>query len=161
MAFVRMDYTFKKKDAPSCLVTNKTWEEIINTPSFFPTFVSILSQMVSAAEREGVLTKSMLLSKVKEIVSSVLITPLINTLPEHNPSSPQPRDTIIVDALWDEIIPTDAQWKDLYSALEKAYDMFLQIRKASPLEGKDTLQVVKDEINACILKPLNGIKEDE
>jgi hypothetical protein len=103
----------------------------------------------------------MLLSKVQEIVSSVLITPLITTLPEHNPSSTQPRDTIIVDALWDEIIPTDAQWKDLYSALEKAYDMFLQIRKASPLEGKDTLQVVKDEINACILKPLNGIKEDE
>lgn len=157
-----MSYTFRKSDSPSCLVVNKAWDDIVDKPNFFDTLVKIVTQMKSSAQ-DRLLDKSTPFRQVKEILQQVLIDPLLN--PENEPVNTAPLqqrpNTILVDAYWDEIIQNGETWENLHAALERAYDMLQRIKQSQPLTVSDDLQDLKDTANETILKPLNGINDDE
>ena len=155
-------YTFRKSDSPSCLVVNKAWDDIVDKPNFFDTLVKIVTQMKSSAQ-DRLLDKSTPFRQVKEILQQVLIDPMLN--PENEPVNtaplPQRPNTILADAYWDEIIQNGETWEHLHEALERAYDMLQRIKQSQPLTASDDLQDLKDTANETILKPLNGINDDE
>ena len=143
-------------------MVNKAWDDIVNKPNFFDTLVKIMTQMRSSAQ-DKILDKSTTFRRVKEILQQVLIDPLLNrdNAPVNTAPLQQSPNTILVDAYWDEIIQNGETWEHLHAALERAYDMLQRIKQSQPLTASDDLQDLKDTANETILKPLNGINDDE
>ena len=74
-------------------------------------------------------------------------------------ATPTPTEGAIkVDALWEELPELPKRLKE---ALERAFLMKDKIDDLSPLVRKDTSWDIKDVVNETIIKPLQGINEDE
>lgn len=152
---------FRKGDASSVLVVDKSWNDIIDKPDFFNELAKRIVLMAQAANTIGQITKTTTLRQFKDAINAVLMTPLLETFDnsDHNPT--RKPGSVLVDAFWDEIIKPDKDWEELKSAIEKAYDMKLRIGEHSPLTNADTLMRSKETFNDTVMKPLLGINEDE
>ena len=152
---------FRKGDAPSCLVVDKTWDDIVNKPEFFDELVERVVAMMNGAEDIGLLKKSTTLGQLKEAINTILLRPL--QAPSHSSEDPKSKTpgSILVDAFWDEIPQTEEKWQKFKEAIARAYDMKIQIGDHQPLTERDTLQTTKDNFNDTVVKPMLGINEDE
>lgn len=150
---------FRKGDAPSCLVVDASWEDVINQPAFFTELAVRIVGMTDEAEKIGLLRKATTLGKTKEAINSILLEPLReDTETSETPVLRKP-NTILVDAFWDEIKKSGHTWEKFTEALQKAADMRARILEGQPLSNSATLQDVKDEFNNTIVKPLTGIEK--
>ena len=149
---------FRKGDASSVLVVDKTWEDIIDKPDFFDSLAQIIVSMTDAAVEE--VDKKTTLRNFKEAINRILIRPLSDT-PAATISPMKKEGTILVDAFWDEIRKSSDKWEKLHAALEKAWLMKQKIDLGTPLTVSDTLQESKNNFNEAIVKPLLGINDDE
>ena len=152
---------FRKGDASSVLVVDKSWNDIIDKPDFFDELAERIVKMSDAADSIGVMTKATTLRQFKEAINSVLMEPLLATVEHDGHNVIKKTGSVLVDAFWDEIIKPDDVWKKLKDAVAKAYDMKLRIGENSPLTNADTLMKSKDTFNNTVMKPLLGINEDE
>ena len=152
---------FRKGDAASCLVVDKTWGEIVNKPDFFDELVERLVLMKTKAETIGLLKKSTTLREFKEAVNEILLYPLQYDYPAGEDFVLKGSDTILVDAFWDEIQKDEDMWKEARDALARAYDMKNSIAEHQPLTKKDTLQKSKDNFNEAVVIPMSGNYEDK
>ena len=152
---------FKKKLASSCLVPNKTWEEIVNKPNYIDTFQAIVETMMSKASEYGEVTDKTPFATVKDIVLETIIEPMLANPPPTKPPMGQTPGTILVDAFWDEIQQASDYWGMEKKAFERILDMQERTTGNQPLDQKDNLQAVKEIINETIIRPLLGINVDE
>ena len=58
---------FKKEDAESCLVVNKTWNQILNKPDFFTELGKRIVNMTEEAEKVG----ELIAAKAQEILKKL------------------------------------------------------------------------------------------
>lgn len=156
---------FKKEDAESCLVVNKTWDQILNKPDFFTELGQRIVNMTEEAEKVGELTRESTLKFVKAAINKVLLGPLGSLHEEIDDSAEKPSrsssDSIMADAFWDEISQDDKVYENLKSGIEKAYAMKKRINAMSPLSDAASLQDTKNTMNKAILEPLRGIFDEE
>lgn len=150
-------YVFRKTDASSCLVTNKTWKDIIGKPNFFEELVTRIVNMMTAAKKEELLKGSSTLKHTKEAINRVLLAPLQADLDMDELSAIKRDNTIFVDALWEELTITQTEWDNFYKALENATRLRLQIDEHKQLTPQDKLSTVKEYVNDILIKPLSGI----
>ena len=162
LAFREMDpNVFRKGDASSVLVVDKSWKDIIDKPDFLDELSKRILLMSHAAEAFGQVTKATTFQQFKNAVNSVLMDPLIETVDTDEQNVVRKHGSVLVDAYWDEIIKTDDDWKELKSAVERAYIMKVKIGEHNPLTSSDTLMKSKETFNDTVMKPLLGINEDE
>ena len=160
---------FRKGNASSVLVVDKSWDDIIDKPDFFDELAERIVKMTDNAESIGLMLKSTPFGpaknknviNLKDAINKVLMEPLLASVEQDNVNVVKKDGSILVDALWDEIILPDLVWKKLYAALEKAYSMKLRIGESEPLTSADTLMDTKNTFNDTVLKPLLGINDDE
>ena len=152
---------FRKGDAPSCLVVDKSWNEIVGKPDFFDELAERIVRMMDAADDFGLLTRATTLRQFKDAVNEILLRPLQYDYPAGEDIVLKGSDTILVDAFWDEIRQDENTWVKFKDAITRAYDMKGRIAEHKPLTNKDMLQSSKDNFNETIVKPLCGINEDE
>lgn len=152
---------FRKGDAPSCLVVDKTWEEIINKPDFFDELVERVVNMMKGAEDIGLLTKATTLRELKEAINTVLLRPLQEDLHTGGEAVSGKTEAILADAFWDEILLTSEYWSRLEESIARAYELKTKIAEQQPLSNKDTLMSTKNKFNDTVVKPMLGIDEDE
>ena len=152
---------FRKGDASSCLVVDKTWEDVIGKPDFMDELAERIVDMMDGAEDFGLLTTATTFLQFKKAVNQILLRPLQKDIETTENTNSQPPDTILVDAYWDEIPQTENKWRKFKEAVARAYDMKLQIGEHQPLSERDTYQTVKDNFNDTVVKPMLGINEDE
>lgn len=153
---------FRKGDSPSCLVVDKTWDQILNKPVDFDELAKRLLDMYDAAEIAGILRRPDTLRRLKQVVMDVLLTPLREPVESGSSSGTPTKGAVLADAFWDEIVSTtEVDMTKLKEALARAYNMKIQIEEHEPPKSKDTLMDVKTNFNDTILKPLLGINEDE
>lgn len=154
---------FRKGDAPSCLVVDKTWADVINKPDFLDELERRIVAMADGAEQIDLIDKSTTLREFKEAINTVLLKPLQMEIAPEEPEEggAHGAGTILADAFWDEIKIPDDTWENFRDALVKAYNMKLRIQEHQPLSASDTLQTAKDNFTDTVVKPLLGINEDE
>lgn len=152
---------FRKGDAPSCLVVDKSWEDIINKPDFFDELVERVVNMMKGAEVVGLLTKATTLRELKEAINEILLEPLQEELHIGEDVVQRTPGSVLADAFWDEIPQTTEYWLRFKEAIARAYEMKNQIAEHQPLTKKDTLMSTKNNFNDTVVKPLLGINEDE
>ena len=160
---------FRKGDASSVLVVDKTWRDIIDKPDFFDELAERIVMMSDAAESVGLMLKSTPFgpdenspkTNLKGAINQVLMAPLLDPVENDGANIVRKDGSVLIDALWDEILISDTVWTELRAALAKAYDMKLRIGENNPLTSSDTLMDTKDTFNNTVLKPLLGINEDE
>lgn len=152
---------FKKEDAESCLVVNKSWDQILNKPDFFTELGKRIVNMTEEAEKVGELTRESTLKFVKAAINKVLLGPLQEEMDESIGNPTRGNNTILVDAFWDEISQNDTAYDHLKESIEKAYAMKKRIDQMSPLSGGSTLQDTKTTMNKAVLEPLRGIFDEE
>lgn len=152
---------FRKGDAPSCLVVDKSWAEIINKPDFFDELVDRVVAMMRGAENFGLILKTTTFVEFKRAINEILLRPLQEQ--SHSDEKPvlKKPGTILADAFWDEIKMSKSEWLHFRDALAHAYDMKVQIGDHQRLTEKDTLQTAKDNFNDTVVKPMLGINDDE
>lgn len=153
---------FRKGNASSCLVVDKTWDDIINKPDFFDELVDrVVGMMKGAADFGGQILKTTTFREFKEAINKILLVPLqYNFHSEEKPESKKP-NTVLADAFWDEIPQIEEKWAKFKDAIGRAYNMKVRIGEHAPLTAKDTLQTTKDNFNDTVVKPMLGINEDE
>lgn len=157
-------YTFRKYDAPSVLVVDKTWRDILNKPADFDELAARILAMANEAQIQGLLTKFTTLSQFKDAVNTVLLNPLQEEVvvpPSSDDDESMDGETILADAFWDEIVGEGEVWEKLYEAMQRANAVRVQIEEHSALSAEDTLMDTKTNFNEVILKPLNGIEKDD
>ena len=157
---------FHKGDASSCLVVGKTWADIKNKPAFFNELVHKLLVMMGQSEKIGLALKSDTLKEFKAKIQAILLGPLKEPYSDEGPADDTGGDNLInADAFWDEILSGEEDWSRLQEALERAGLMKNQIDRHilenDVITDSSTLQNVKDNFNDTIVKPLQGINEDE
>lgn len=152
---------FRKGDASSVLVVDKSWNDIIDKPDFFDELAERIVLMTDRAESIGMMLKSSPLKDLKNAINLVLMDSLIEDVGHGAPDVKRKEGSVLVDALWDEIQISDADWKRLYTAIEKAVAMKDRTTENYPFTSSDTLMSTKDKFNDTVLKPLLGINEDE
>ena len=154
---------FRKGDAPSCLVVDKTWDDIIDKPDFFDELANRILEMTSQAEslQPQFNPKTATFWQLKDAINKVLMVPLTDRNTHQSVQKKRTEGSVLVDAFWDEIIVTDNDWEKLKSAIAKAYDMRLRIEEHNPLTESDTLKKTKDVFNETTIMPLLGINLDE
>ena len=155
---------FRKEDADSCLVVEKSWNDIIDKPDFFDELVQRLVLMTKGAEDyPDLLMKSTTFRVVKEAINDILLVPLQKQLDITNINVERTPNSILADAFWDEIIKPNELWDGIKEAIEKSYAMKQQIEKGehTALTDSSTLQDVKNTMNDTVIKPLLGIEDDE
>lgn len=155
---------FRKGNASSCLVVDKTWDEVINKPDFFDELAKRIVAMLEGAESLGdlaILTRRDTLGRTKTVINTILLEPLQELYEETAQRAVRTEGSILADAFWSEIKSNEQSMERLLEALEKAYKMKQKIADGRPLTGSDTLQTVKDTFNNTISKPLLGQGEDE
>lgn len=152
---------FRKEDATSCLVVDKSWDQILDKPDFFTELGKRIVEMTSEAERVGILTRETTLKYLKQAINDVLLIPLQKDEGEPGTNPIKSDESILADAFWDEISHNDSAFKGLKEAIEKAAAMKKKIGELAPLTDASTLQDTKDAMNEAVLKPLRGINEDE
>lgn len=158
MAFFTMNPAiFRKTDAPSILVVDKSWEQVLDKPDFFNELAERIVDMTTAANEIGELTGRTTLRGVKEAINEILMKPLTKMTEHESINVERQEGSVLVDAQWDEIIKSDEMWEKLKPAIEKAYEMKKRIEEASPLTNKTTLQQTKDVLNTAVIKPLTGV----
>ena len=150
---------FRKGDAKSVLVIEQPWGKVLDKPALFDEMATRLLDMMEAAEDKGILLRSDTLRELKRVITSVLINPLKDPLPDEE-TVEEYTDNIPVDAFWDEIPGVPAR---LSEALERLNLMMTRINENmdNKLDRKSTLMDAKDIVNETVLKPLNNINEDE
>lgn len=152
---------FRKGDAPSVLVIDKSWNDIIDKPDFFDELAERIVKMSDAAESIGLMLKSTTFHQFKEAINAILMNPLLSSVEHDGNNVVQKPGTVLADAFWDEIEKPDAVWAKLRDAIAKAYGMKEKIAERSPLTGADILLQAKTTFNDTIVKPLLGINDDE
>lgn len=152
---------FRKGDATSVLVVDKSWRDIIDKPDFFDELSRRIVEMSHAASSIGLLKKATTLRQFKNAINTILMDPLLREYSDSSDNNVQKNGSVLVDAFWDEIIKPDDIWEDLKESLEKAYAMKLKIEDSYPLSDSSTMQESKDMMNEAVVKPLLGINEDE
>ena len=152
---------FRKGDASSVLVVDKSWNNIIDKPDFFDELAERIVKMSDAADSIGIMTKATTLRQFKDAINAVLMEPLLATVEHDGHNVVRKQGSVLVDAFWDEIIKPDDVWEKLKAAIEKAYDMKVRIGECKPLKDSDTLMRSKETFNDAVMKPLLGINEDE
>lgn len=152
---------FRKGDASSVLVIDKSWNDIIDKPDFFDELAERIVKMSDAAESIGIMLKSTAFKQFKEAINEILMNPLLSSVEHDGHNVVQKPGTVLADALWDEIEKPDAVWAKLRDAIAKAYGMKEKIDERSPLTSSDTLLQAKTTFNDTIVKPLLGINDDE
>lgn len=152
---------FRKGDASSVLVVDKTWNDIIDKPDFFDELAERIVMMSDAAADVGLMLKSTTFIKFKAAINKILAEPLLAEVSSGGANVVKKPDSVLVDALWDEIVVPDAVWGKLRSAIEKAYDMKSRIDENRPFANSDTLIQTTEKFNETVVKPLLGINEDE
>ena len=152
---------FRKGDASSVLVVDKTWNDVIDKPDFFDELAERIVKMSDNAKDFGLRLKSTTFGRFKEAINSVLMDPLLEPLDHESHDVVRTPGSVLVDAFWDEIIKPDGMWEKLKGAIEKAYMMKEKIAERLPLNASSTLQETKDTFNDTVMKPLLGINEDE
>lgn len=151
---------FRKGDAPSVLVVDKSWDDIIDKPDFFDELAERIVKMADAAGSIGLMKKATTFSKFKEAINTVLMDSLLATVEQEGTNPVRKDGSVLVDAFWDEIIKPNDVLDKLQVAITRAYEMKLRIEESSPLKSSDTLMKSKDTFNETVLKPLLGYKED-
>ena len=149
---------FSKEDAPSILVIEKPWKDVLDKPILFDEVAERVIDMMQAAQGKY-LTRADTLRKLKEVMNEVLLTPLQKDIEVEPTGDSDLGDSILVDAFWEEIpgIPPD-----LKIALERLLMMKEQIDEhlTNRLDSKSTLMDTKTMVNDTVLDPLNGINRD-
>lgn len=152
---------FRKGDAPSCLVIDKTWDDILGKPDFMDELAERIVSMMDEANDFGLVKKTTTFEEFKRAINKILLRPLQKDVSTEESAGIQPPGTILVDAFWDEIPQTEEKWVKFKDAVERAYDMKLRIDEHQPLTARDILQTAKDNFNDTVVKPMLGINEDE
>lgn len=160
-AFCAMASAFKKTDAQSVLVVDKTWDEIIDKPDFFNELAYRIVQMYDGANTVGQAKPSTKFNEFKDMVNTILLTPLKTLWRQEETVAIQKDNTILVDAFWDEILKTEEAWYKLKEAVAKAYAIKHQIEEHETFKDSDKYQQVKDKFNETVTQPLLGISEPE
>lgn len=151
---------FKKGDAPSCLVLDKTWDEIINKPNNLEELVMRAVNMIKGAEDIGLVTKATTFQELKNAIDKVLLLPLQEDLHTKEDTASRTPGSILADAFWDEIPQTSEYWARFKEAIARACEMKDRIAEHEPLTDKDTLTSTKNTFNGAVVKPLLGINEE-
>lgn len=151
---------FRKGDAPSVLVVDKSWNDIIDKPDFFDELAERIVKMSDAAESIGQMIKSTTFMQFKRAINAVLMEPLLASVEHDGHNVDRKTGSVLADAFWDEIKKPDDVWEKLQAALAKAYEMKLRIAENRPLTESDTLMQSKNVFNDTIMKPLLGIEGD-
>ena len=154
---------FRKEDAPSILVIEKPWKDVFDKPNQFDEVAKRVIDMMKAAieayNSGGLLTRPDTLRRLRDIVNSVIITPLTTEYKEEHSEPAKDPDSIFVDAFWEEIpgIPPE-----LTEALKRLLKMKEKIddNVGNKLDNKSTLMDAKELVNETVLEPLNGIDYD-
>ena len=148
---------FRKWDAPSVLVPDKSWEEILDKPDMLDRAEACILAMLEASEDTDLLTRKDTLRILKNVINKVLLNPLATQQGVSTTPLTGTKDTIKVDAFWDEI---EGVPENLKRALANIVIMLEAIKVHEPLTDKSTLMDTKDTVNDTVLKPLKGINED-
>ena len=161
---------FRKEDASSCLVPDKTWADIIDKPDMFEQLADRVLSMAEAADKVQLLDRNTVFRIVKETINDVIIKPLIPSQGENNSASGSTgsaqtnrtsTNVVFADAFWDEIGDSEEFAEKMKAAIEKAYVMKQRIAENSPLPDSATLQDVKNLVNTAVLNPLQGADKGE
>lgn len=165
---------FRKGDAPSVLVVDKSWNDIIDKPDFFDELAERIVMMEDAATEIGLMQKStpfgglapnmqeeLLKTSLKGAINEILMKPLTAQLEYHLDNREKAENSILADAFWDEIIINKNIWERLYQALDRAYKMKERIDDNSPLSNASTIQNTKSLLNEAVIEPLLGINRDD
>lgn len=152
---------FRKGDASSVLVVDKSWNDIIDKPDFFDELAERIVKMSDAAKSIGLMLNSTTFRQFKEAINEILMNPLLSSVEHDGNNVVQKPGTVLADAFWDEIEKPDDVWAKLRDAIAKAYGMKEKIAERSPLTRSDTLLQAKTTFNDTIVKPLLGINDDE
>lgn len=152
---------FSKKPASSCLVPEKTWDEVIGKPELFEQMARRVYEMAEAAGKVELLKRSSSLRTVKEVVKSVLLDPLEPSLEDVAPGPKHVKGNVLADAFWDEIDASDDFWHRVKDYITEASVMKQRIAENTMLSDGSTLQDVKNLINSAVLNPLQGADKGE
>ena len=163
---------FRKEDASSCLVPDKTWDDIIGKPDLFEVIADRILEMADEANKVQLLSRGASLKTVKRVINKVLLDILKVPLPKaatddsstddsDSEQTNETRNVVYADAFWDEIGDTSEFSVKLKSAIEKAYVMRQRIEQSSPLTDASSLQDVKNLVNTAVLNPLQGADKGE
>lgn len=147
---------FRKGDAPSCLVVDKTWDDIIDKPDSLDELASRIVAMIKNAEELGYVLKSTNFGVFKQMINAILLEPLKDgeyDTPSREDGTP---GNIRADAFWDEIQITDSTWERFRDAIDRAFAMRVAVSNHRPLTNRDVLQNVKDNFNEAVIAPLRG-----
>lgn len=171
MAFFKMNpLIFRKEDASSCLVPDKTWADIIDKPDMFEQLADRVLSMVAAADKVQLLDRNTAFRIVKETINDVIVSPLTSSQGENNSASSSPdssqtdrtsTNVVFADAFWDEIGNSEEFAEKMKAAIEKAYGMKQRIAENTMLSDDSTLQDVKNLVNSAVLNPLQGADKGE
>lgn len=163
---------FRKEDASSCLVPDKTWDDIIGKPDLFEVIADRILEMSEEADKVQLLSRGSSLKTVKQVINKVLLdilkVPIQNvdagdsdTDDSDSEQTDETKNVVYADAFWDEIGDTSEFSVKLKSAIDKAYVMKQRIGQSSPLTDASTLQDTKNLVNTAILNPLQGADKGE
>ena len=153
---------FKKELASSCLVPNKTWDDVIGKPDMFYEMAQRILAMANEAAKVETLSRTTTLKIVKKVIKDVIIDPLTERLQQEDGNTTESddsnsdREIVYADAFWDEIGSVKDFSHNLREAIDKAYVMKKRINENEPLTDSSTLQETKNLINTAILNPLQG-----
>lgn len=161
---------FRKGSASSVLVTEKTWQDVINKPGNFDEIASRIIDMMLGAEEGskkvdetylgGLLLASNTFGEVKQAINAALLDPLLKDYSSPARANSNDGPVIYPDFFWDEI-QTESNWQRIRDALLRAAELRSRIDEQKPLTSSDKLQDVKNTFNETILKPLLDIHEDD
>ena len=163
---------FRKGDSKSILVIDRNWNEVINKPFRFDEMTDRLLAIMKNADPSmkndegepgvGILTKEDTLRKLKTAINRVLIGPLTDDRYGHSTNErPQPHEgCIYVDAFWDEIPDIPLELSEALTRLSLMNTRVVE-NYDNTLNDKSTLMDTKNIMNETVLKPMNGINEEE
>lgn len=161
LAFCRMDPNiFRKGEAESCLVVNKTWDDVVDKPYSFSALVNCIVSMVRGAEDIGLLTRATTLRELKTAINTILLEPLKGSGTIDEDIAYPTSGNVIADAYWDEIKGDTEEMEAFKEAVARAYNIKEQIASHKPLSTQDTLQTTKDNFNNTVVRPLLNTSED-
>ena len=148
---------FRKGKAPSVLVVERTWDEVLDKPYQFDEMAERVIEMMEGAKDFGLLTKPDSLGRLKESVWKALLDPLKKDFPEGEQAIPHD-GYILGDAFWDEIPGVKKSLREALSRLSKMMEK-IEANNDNRLTPKSTLMEAKELMNETVLKPLKGVDD--